>query len=141
MNITGGGDAKWVLKIRIDYDILGGRITLSMEARIIALMMEFHSDKMDVKRWPPTPYHADIANLKLVPRAAGTKLTDEQKLRLRKGSKVLWLSWQVRFDALFGAVLVSRCASNPCELYEAGQPIAGPPGCTCLLPIRLTGGR
>ena len=25
----------------------------------------------------------------------------------------------MRFDALFGAVLVSRCASNPCELYEA----------------------
>ena len=74
---------------------------------------------MQAKRFPPTPYHAELGDLKLTPRAADVKLTELQKLRLRKGSKVLWLSWQVRFDALFGAVLVSRCASNPCELYEA----------------------
>ena len=37
-DVTGGDNSGWVLKIRLDYDIVGGRITLSCEARIAATL-------------------------------------------------------------------------------------------------------
>ena len=81
-------------------------------------MAEFLPNNLSDKKFPSTPFHPKLMDLKLKPRPPATKLTDWQSLCLRKSAKALWISWQVRFDTLFAMCFISRASSNPDALFE-----------------------